>query len=143
MNSGLTCIGLEQPKYSSNVAATLRAAAVYDAKMVAFTGQRYKHSSQDTTKQFRHMPLINVKNLKDVIPKGCVPVAVDIIEGAIPLPEYIHPRSAFYIFGPEDGTLQPEITSWCKDIIYIPTSVCMNLAATVNVVLYDRMAKRI
>jgi tRNA(Leu) C34 or U34 (ribose-2'-O)-methylase TrmL len=27
-------------------------------------------------------------------------------------------------------------------VIYIPTRYCMNLAATVNVVLYDRMAKR-
>jgi tRNA(Leu) C34 or U34 (ribose-2'-O)-methylase TrmL len=26
-------------------------------------------------------------------------------------------------------------------VVYIPTTGCMNLAATVNVVLYDRMAK--
>ncbi|MBU0538004.1 MAG: 23S rRNA methyltransferase, partial [Gammaproteobacteria bacterium] len=26
-------------------------------------------------------------------------------------------------------------------IVYIPTKGCMNLAATVNVVLYDRLAK--
>jgi tRNA(Leu) C34 or U34 (ribose-2'-O)-methylase TrmL len=26
-------------------------------------------------------------------------------------------------------------------VVYIPTVGCMNLAATVNVVLYDRMAK--
>lgn len=29
----------------------------------------------------------------------------------------------------------------CRDIIYVPTNGCMNLAATVNVILYDRMAK--
>ncbi|GAF89366.1 unnamed protein product, partial [marine sediment metagenome] len=33
-------------------------------------------------------------------------------------------------------------TGWCKHTIYIPTAYCMNLSATVNVVLYDRMNKR-
>ena len=69
------------------------------------------------------------------------PVAVDILTNAIPLPGYTHPERAFYIFGAEDSTLGYSITSWCRDIIYIPTNRCMNLAATVNVVLYDRMAK--
>jgi hypothetical protein len=72
-----------------------------------------------------------------------VPVAIELIEGAIALPEYRHPRRAFYIFGSEDGSLKKTqaIRSWCKDIVYIPTTGCMNLAATVNVVLYDRLCK--
>ena len=45
-------------------------------------------------------------------------------------------------FGPEDGTLGPEILAWCRDVVYVPTRYCMNLAATVNVVLYDRAAKQ-
>lgn len=65
----------------------------------------------------------------------------DEIDGAISLVGYVHPELAFYIFGPEDGTLKAEITDWCRDIIYIPTNRCMNLAATVNVVLYYRLAK--
>src|SRR5690606_30290164 len=72
----------------------------------------------------------------------CVPVAVDLLEGATPLCEYTHPERAFYIFGPEDGTLGKAVTSWCRDVVYIPTNYCMNLAATVNVVLYDRLAKQ-
>ena len=31
--------------------------------------------------------------------------------------------------------------SWCRDVVYIPTNGCMNLAACVNVVLYDRLSK--
>lgn len=53
----------------------------------------------------------------------------------------LHPDRALYIFGPEDGSLDKEIRDWCEDVVYIPTTGCMNLAATVNVVLYDRMAK--
>ena len=73
---------------------------------------------------------------------GCIPVAVELVEGARPLPEYTHPDRALYIFGPEDGSLQQEILDWCgAEVVYIPTQGCMNLAATVNVVLYDRLAK--
>ena len=71
----------------------------------------------------------------------CVPVAVDILPGARCLTTYVHPERAFYIFGPEDGTLGEVITKWCRDVVYVPTAFCMNLAAAVNVVLYDRMAK--
>ena len=61
--------------------------------------------------------------------------------GARPLPEYTHPDRALYLFGAEDGSLSQELRDWCEDVVYIPTQGCMNLAATVNVVLYDRLAK--
>jgi tRNA(Leu) C34 or U34 (ribose-2'-O)-methylase TrmL len=77
-----------------------------------------------------------------MIPFDCVPVAIDLIDGAQPLQEYKHPERAFYIFGAEDATLGDRVLSWCRDVVYIPTKGCMNLAATVNVVLYDRMAKQ-
>lgn len=33
------------------------------------------------------------------------------------------------------------MVSWCRDVVYVPSRFCMNLAATANVILYDRMAK--
>lgn len=110
--------------------------------MVATTGQRYKRSATDTQAAYRHIPLIHVDSLRDAIPFDCVPIAVDLIPGARVLGDYVHPERAFYIFGPEDGTLGKSITEWCRDVVYVPTKFCMNLAATVNVVLYDRMVKR-
>lgn len=139
---GYACIGLDNPKAAVNVGSALRAAGCYGAAMVAMTGNRSGKTPTDTMKQYRHRPLLRVENLKDVIPYDCVPVAVDLIEGAIPLPEYEHPERAFYIFGAEDATLGERVTSWCRDTIYIPTDGCMNLAATVNVVLYDRLVKQ-
>ena len=143
MKKGYACIGLDNPKIPSNIGGVLRAVGVYDAKMVAISGKRYKKHPSDTMKCYKHLPFLQVDNLKDIIPYDCVPVAVDLIEGAIPLPEYKHPERAFYIFGAEDATLGDRILSWCKDIVYIPTIRCMNLAATVNVVLNDRMAKKL
>ena len=138
---GYAAIGLHNPKNQVNVGSALRAASCYGVAMVAQSGNRYKKSSADTTKSYRHLPLIIVDDLFSVVPFDCVPVAVDLLDGASSLVDYVHPERAFYIFGPEDGTLGKAITDRCRDKIYVPTEFCMNLAATVNVVLYDRMAK--
>ena len=143
MSRGYACIGLHNPKDEKNVGSALRAAGVYGASMIATSGSRYKGASTDTRAQHKHTPFLQVDDLHSIIPYGCTPVAVDLIPGARALPDYVHPESAFYIFGPEDGTLGEEITSWCRDTIYVPTNGCMNLAATVNVVLYDRLAKEV
>lgn len=139
---GYAAIGLHMPKTPANVGGVIRAAHCYGAALVVTTGQRYTRAPTDPQKGYRHIPLVHADELHAVVPFDCVPVGVDLVEGARPLQAYTHPERAFYIFGPEDGTLGPSITSWCRDVIYIPTRHCMNLAATVNVVLYDRMAKR-
>lgn len=143
MNSGYCGIGLIEPKFGINAGHVLRAAGCYNASFVAAQGHRYKTKFQktDTQKSYRRVPFFNVDDIRDIIPYDCVPVAVDLIDGATSLIEYEHPKRALYIFGPEDGTLGVKTTSWCKDVIYIPTNRCMNLAATVNVVLYDRLFK--
>ena len=139
---GYSAVGLHHPKTPANVGSALRACHCYGAAMMAVAGSRCGTAATDTPKAARHMPLIHLDDLHDAIPFNCVPVAVDLIEGAIPLDEYEHPERAFYIFGPEDGTLSKWVTDWCRDVVYIPTQDCMNLAATVNVVLYDRACKR-
>lgn len=138
---GYAAIGLDNPKTDINVGHVLRAAGVYNAAFVAATGKRYGKAKTDTMCSYRHLPMLRPRSLRDVIPYDCVPVAVDIVDGATPLPIYEHPERAFYIFGAEDATLGRRITSWCRDVVYIPMTGCMNLAATVNVVLYDRLAK--
>lgn len=146
LNRGYACIGLDSPKTPANVGSAMRACGVYGANQCFFTGKRYAKSKQfitDPAKHYKHIPLTNVDSLQAVIPYDCVPVAIDLIPGARSLVDYTHPERAFYIFGPEDGTLGRRITNWCRDTIYAPTNGCMNLAATVNVVLYDRLAKQL
>ena len=46
------------------------------------------------------------------------------------------------MFGPEDGSLSKGDLAACHRFVRIPTNSCLNLAAAVNVVLYDRLAKR-
>lgn len=142
---GFAAIGLHRPKTGHNIGGVLRAAMCYDAASVTISGERIggdqiRHAT-NTIKAHRHIPVMRGE-LHDLVPYGAVPIAVDLVDDAIPLDEFVHPHSAFYIFGPEDGTLGSTILDWCPHKIMIPTRMCMNLAATVNVVLYDRQAKQ-
>jgi len=143
---GFCCIGLDNPKSVVNVGAVLRAAGCFNASMVAISGARCQkglnHACTDTMCAYRRIPVLRVSDLKDVIPLDCVPVAVELVDGATNLLKYQHPQRAFYIFGAEDATLGDRVFSWCRDVVQIPTTGCLNLAATVNIVLYDRLLKR-
>ncbi|MBC6497106.1 MAG: TrmH family RNA methyltransferase [Alphaproteobacteria bacterium GM7ARS4] len=140
---GYYCVALEQPRFEENVGAVLRACGVYEANLVVLRqGGRLALGGQDTLRSHRHIPVVIVEDIFTALPINCTPVAVDFIEGACPLPHYVHPERAFYIFGPENGTLAPNIVKACHHAIYVPTQISMNLAASVNVVLYDRAAKR-
>lgn len=140
---GFAAIGLDNPKDEKNIGSALRAAKCYDASLLVVSGDRYSGICTDTTKAYKHMPMLQVNDILDAIPYRAVPVAIDIIEGAKSLVDFEHPESAFYIFGAEDRTLDKRITDRCKHVVYVPTSQCMNLAATVNVVLYDRKFKQL
>ena len=141
---GFAAIGLHRPKDAHNIGGVLRAAHCYGAASVALSGDRLSskqiQSAANTTQAQRHLPVLR-GDLRDLIPFGAIPVAVDLVDDAVSLPAFDHPNSAFYVFGPEDGTLGKLILDWCPLRVMVPTAFCMNLAATVNVVLYDRLAK--
>jgi tRNA(Leu) C34 or U34 (ribose-2'-O)-methylase TrmL len=137
-------IGLVNPKNPVNVASILRAAGCYGVASVFYTGQRYRFAKDfnaDTKAFHKSIPTVGVEDLKEVVPQGASVVAVELVEGATPLPAFSHPDNAFYVLGPEDGSISEEILAWCDHVVYVPTYSCMNLAATANVLLYDRLCK--
>jgi tRNA(Leu) C34 or U34 (ribose-2'-O)-methylase TrmL len=139
---GYVALGVHSPKCDANIGGIMRAAACYGADLILLSGHRYRTQSTDTTKAWRHVPVIhNLADLFDAAPYGAVPVAVDLVADAQPLPDFKHPERALYIFGPEDGTLGGKTLARCALRVMVPTRFCMNLAATVNVILYDRIAK--
>ena len=75
------------------------------------------------------------------LPYDCTPVAIELTENAEDLVDFQHPERACYIFGPERGSLSEETMKRCDSVLKIPVSLPLNLAASVNVVLYDRMLK--
>lgn len=134
-------IGLDRCKDKANVGGVLRAAGCYGASMVAVGGSRLGKFSTDTQKAYRNIPCLNTDNLLDVHPFGSKIVVVELCESARSIKNFVHPKSAFYIFGPEDGSVSQKLVDCAYAVIYIPTLHCMNLAATVNVVLFDRLNK--
>lgn len=137
-------VGLSNPKTGFNVGSTLRACGCFGVSMLVTSGQRCKDfKALDVKGEHTKIPFFyGVDNLKDYIPYGCVPVAIELADDAIPLPEYQHPERAFYIFGPEDSSLGEKTYGWCRDKVYIPMNYCSNLAATVYMILYDRSMKQ-
>ena len=137
-------IGLTDPKSPSNVGAVMRAAGCYQADEVRYTGVRYARAAKfhtDTKDVSRKIPLNAAESLIDNLTSKQKIICVDLVEGAIPLPEFEHPENAIYIFGPEDGTIAQDVINKADAVVYVPTIGCMNLAASVNVLLYDRLAK--
>ena len=141
-------IGLINPKSPDNVGAILRASANYQVDSVFYTGVRYPQAlkragrSVDMSRKLgKDIPISQADCLIDSAPNDVKIICIEFAENAIALPEFQHPERALYIFGPEDGSIEQEVVDKADYVVFVPTISCMNLSASVNVLLYDRMAK--
>jgi len=148
MNDTKVSIGLINPKSPENVGSVMRAAGNFGVASVFYTGKRYPRAlmrnptiTDMRRKVGQNIPLTEVNCLIDIVPLNMNIVCVEFAENATALPEYAHPQNAFYIFGPEDGTISQDVIDRADAVVYVPTIGCMNLSATVNVLLYDRLTK--
>lgn len=137
-------IGLTDPQTPFNVGAVLRAAGCFNAKKVLYSGQRYNNAmkySGNTQKEGKNIELKWTEDFYTEIEEDMKVICVELIEGATSLPSFVHPEKALYIFGSESGTVLQDVIDKADDCVYVPTNGCMNLAASVNVLLYDRLSK--
>lgn len=139
---GFSCVGLINPKFDSNVGSAIRACGCYGAAAILIQGERYQKSKQDTQKAERHIPVFNVDSILSNIPLGATVVSVEISDKARSIFNFVHPESAVYIFGPEDGSIPKDVIDRSGVVVYIPTKFCLNLSQAVATVLYDRALKR-
>jgi tRNA(Leu) C34 or U34 (ribose-2'-O)-methylase TrmL len=137
-------IGLVNPKSPTNVGSVLRAVGCFSAQGIFYSGNRFHRAREfvsDTRDDHERIPLTHCDDLLQALPDDCAVVAVELVEGAVPLMAFQHPARALYVFGPEDGSLPPALVRRADHVVYVPTEGCLNLAASVNIVLYDRLAK--
>lgn len=141
---------MHNPKYPHNVGAAVRAASCFGSKLIIFTGDRvslepkgikgYRLPREERMRGYKDVTLLN-----DQYPfnrfKNVTPVAVELRDNAEPLPIFQHPKNAVYVFGPEDGSIPQIMLKHCHRFVVIPSKHCVNLAAAIYLVLYDRISK--
>lgn len=144
---GMTpAIILCNPKYPTNVGAAVRAASCFGAKQVWWTGNRFNLEDgkrlprEERMKGYRDVELIQFDRPFEHFPNA-TPVAIELLENSECLSDFIHPENAIYVFGPEDGSIPQVVRKFCHRFVKIPSLHCLNLAAAVNLVLYDRILK--
>jgi tRNA(Leu) C34 or U34 (ribose-2'-O)-methylase TrmL len=144
-------VALIDPKYPHNVGAALRACSCWGVGQLWWTGRRVTLDArrgqrlprEERMKGYRSVQTARDDRVFDRFEAGsATPVAVEIRPAAESLATFEHPEDALYVFGPEDGGLPKSVRLLCHRFVVIPTHHCLNLAAAVNVVLYDRRLKR-
>lgn len=137
---GYAAVGLWHPNYPNNVGGVLRAAHCFDVSAVFIDTPRFKDDPMNVTKAHRHIPTF-IGDILALRPYDCSLVVVERYKDAVSLVSFKHPHRSLYVFGPEDGSVGHELIEVAQHIVVVPSLFSLNLAATVNVVLYDRMAK--
>ena len=143
--NGFCEIVLDRGRNEANLGVVWRTAGCYGIAGTGQIGTRYKRLSSDVLDTYNMIPHRTYLDADEWaangIPYATEVVAVEILDDAIPLAEFKHPAKAVYVFGPEDGSIQPKILEHCQHKVFIPTNYCLNQATTVGTVLYDRQAK--
>jgi tRNA(Leu) C34 or U34 (ribose-2'-O)-methylase TrmL len=144
-------IVMHNPKYPHNVGAAVRAASCFGSNLILFTGERvslepsgvkgYRLPREERMKGYKDVTLINDQYPFNRFDGSVTPVAVELRPNAETLPLFIHPKNAVYVFGPEDGSIPQIMLKHCHRFLVIPSKHCVNLAAAIYLVLYDRLCK--
>lgn len=143
-------VALINPKFPHNVGSTLRACSCFGAYQLWFTGDRvsiepregYRLPREERMRGYKDVAIHNDNRFFDRYNGDVTPIAVELNASSEMLTYFEHPENALYVFGPEDGSLSGVVLRHCHRFLAIPAAHCLNLAAAVNVVLYDRKMKR-
>lgn len=140
-------VALINPKFPHNVGAAIRAMSCFsDGGRLMFTGDRVKPETmkriprEERMKDYANIQWSKVEKPTLEVPDS-IPIGVELVPGAQRLETFQHPKNALYIFGPEDGSIPGGVRSACHQFVVIGSRHCLNLAAAVYLLLYDKAYK--
>jgi len=142
--SGFYGIGIENSKFKANLGTLFRSAQAFGADFIFTIGNRYAHQSGDTGKSWQSVPLFHYDSFEqfnESKPKSSVLIGVEINESSKSLKNFCHPKRAIYLLGAEDYGLSEKAAAACNYIVEVPTSICLNVATTGSIIMYDRSVK--
>lgn len=149
----LPAVALINPKFTHNIGQSIRAASLFGAKTLFFTGNRvitnleekqekkYRFPREERMKEYKKVLVLHDDYFLERFNCDISPVAIEKRQNSERLPYFKHPKNAIYVFGPEDGSIPKSYLQHCHSFVLIPVESCLNLAAAVNVTLYDRKSK--
>lgn len=136
-------IGVEGISKAMNVGSLLRSAHAFGGSFmftVAAVYSRLEGVKADTSDAEGHVPFYAFPDVASIIlPRNCDLVGVELVDHAVDLPSFRHPRCAAYVFGPERGSLSSEMVEKCEFLIRIPTKFSVNVGIAGAIVMYDRV----
>jgi tRNA G18 (ribose-2'-O)-methylase SpoU len=136
-------IGVEAISKQMNAGSLMRSAHAFDAAFFFTVGAAYSAREgglADTSDAPTELPVFAFPTSAALrLPARCRLVGVELLESAVELPSFRHPRQAAYVLGPERGRLSPEMTAMCDFIVKIPTKFCINVGVAGTIVMYDRL----
>jgi tRNA G18 (ribose-2'-O)-methylase SpoU len=136
-------IGVEGISKQMNIGSVFRTAHAFGASFVFTIGAVYAPDQgglADTSDTPRNLPLYEFDSVEALrLPTGCDLIGIELMDEAVELPSFRHPRCAAYVLGPERGALSPELVARCAHVVKIPTKFSINLALAGALVMYDRL----
>lgn len=136
-------IGVEGVSKAMNVGTLFRTAHAFGASFVFTVRAQYNRregSRADTSDTPGSVPTHHFSDLQDFrLPHGCRLVGVEIVDDAVELPSFRHPRQAAYVLGSEREGLSAELQAHCDYVIKIPTRFSVNLGVAGALIMYDRL----
>ena len=143
MARGYFAVGVEGISKPGNLGNLLRSAHAFGASFTFAIGgvwSRQESGLADTSDSPAQVPFYRFDSVADMqLPTGCDLVGIELLDSAVELPSFRHPRSAAYVLGPERGSLSPALVERCAYVVKIPTRFCINLSVAGAVVMYDRI----
>lgn len=140
---GFFGIGVEGLSKPMNAGTLFRSAHAFGASFVFTLGgvwHQREADLSDTSGSVNQMPHYHFAGLAELrLPERCALVGIELIDEAVELPSFRHPRCAAYVLGPERGSLSPALVARCEHVIRIPTRFCINVAIAGSIVMYDRL----